>query len=315
MSTILIFHQIPEPHRLAIEKICPEHEVIICSKRRSLYDHLPEAEVLMTFKLDQDMLQNAPRLKWVQSFSTGVDNLPLAQLRQKSIILTSTRGIHRIQMAEYGIAAMINLARNCPQMFHNQVNRRWDRNVTQNEIYGAWLGILGLGDIGREIARKAKLFGMHVLGVKRQPEPVVDVEAVYDLSQIQKIFQKCDYIINLLPRTADTVGVINKSCFNLMKPDAAFINMGRGTTVNQDDLIQALQAQKIKGMVSDVFAKEPLPPESPLWSMSNVIITPHIAGNSKFYEDKAMLIIRHNLKAYVQKDREMLNVFDYSRGY
>ena len=315
MSTILIFHQIPEPHRLEIEKVCPEHKVIICTQRQSLYDHLPAAEVLITFKMDQDMLQNAPRLKWVQSFSTGVDNLPLAQLHQKNIILTSTRGIHRIQMAEYAIAAMINLARNWPQMFHNQVNCRWDRKVSQNEIYGAWLGILGLGDIGSEIARKAKIFGMHVIGVKRQAVPMTDVEAVYDLSQIQKIFEKCNYIINLLPETAETIGVINKGCFDLMKQDAAFINMGRGTTVNQDDLIQALLAQKIKGMVSDVFAKEPLPPDSPLWSMPNVIITPHISGNSKFYEDKAMQIIRHNLKAYVRKDREMINVIDYSRGY
>ena len=156
---------------------------------------------------------------------------------------------------------------------------------------------------------------MRVIGVKNTPRPVQEIDHVYGPSQMEEVFKQSDYVINLLPDTRETKGLIDKTFFGLMKKSACFINLGRGSTVNQADLIDALRKGKIRALVSDVYEAEPLPADNPLWRLENVILTPHIAGVSPQYLQRALDIIRHNLQAYISQAGQMMNIVDLTLGY
>jgi len=317
MRKCVIYLEFPEKYISQLEKIANPYEFISCTNKSELMKHLPEMEILVIFvaKFEAELLGLAPNLKWIQAITAGVDNLPLKEINDRRIILTNARGIHKIQMAEFTIAAMINFARNFHLMHRNQIKGVWDRSMPQTEIYGKVVGIIGLGSIGQEIARKASFFGMRVLGVRKNPQPMKYVDQVYGIEEMNAVFQKSDYIINLLPLTAGTQKIIDKDYFSAMKKAACFINIGRGPTVNQADLVDALKSNQIGGLVADVYEEEPLPEDSPLWKLENVILAPHIAGVSPNYMKRAMDVIRHNLKVYVSQSGEMMNVIDCNCGY
>lgn len=316
MTQVLISFKLPAQHVVQLRDHYPQLQIVQCTDHEEILQHLCETEILITFLLcTPQMLAAAPKLKWIQAISAGVDYMALDEIRRRGILLTNGRGIHRIHMAEFAIAAMINLARGFHIMFRNQLQKKWDRNVPQLEIYGATLGILGLGAIGGEIAKKAVAMGMHVIGVKRTPTPMEHVEEVFGPDKIEQVFQRSDFIINLLPYTPATHKLIDRRCFEQMKPTACFINLGRGRTVNEADLIEALQGGRIKAMASDVYYEEPLPADSPLWDLENVILAPHICGVSPRYNDRAMEIIDHNLAVYLAGRGEMINVVDLEAGY
>jgi phosphoglycerate dehydrogenase-like enzyme len=316
MTQALISFKLPAHHLARLRDSYPQLRIVQCTDHEEILQHLSKTEILITFLLcTPQMLAAASKLKWIQAISAGVDYLALDEIRRRGILLTNGRGIHRIHMAEFAIAAMINLARGFHIMFRNQMQKKWDRNVPQLEIYGATLGILGLGAIGAEIAKKAAAMGMHVIGVKRKPTPVAHVEEVFGPDNMYPVFQRSDFIINLLPYTPATHQLIDRRCFEQMKPTACFINLGRGRTVNEADLIEALRGGKIKAMASDVYYEEPLPADSPLWDLENVILAPHICGVSPRYNDRAMEIIDHNLAAYFAGRKGMVNVVDLEAGY
>lgn len=316
MTRALINFDLPDSDLDRLEKHYPQLEWARCTDRDKLFDLLKDTEILLIFlNGDRQMLDAAPRLKWIQAITAGVDDLPLAEIARRGIRLTNGRGIHTTHMAEYALAAMINLARGFHLMFRNQMWKNWERAVPQEEICGATVGILGLGAIGREIARKAAFMGMRVLGVRRTPAPVADVETVHGPEKMALVFRESDYVINLLPCTPATEKLIDRRFFEAMKPTASFINMGRGKTVNEADLIDALRGKKIKALVSDVYETEPLPADSPLWDMENVILTPHICGVSPHYMARAMEIIEHNLAVYLSGRGEMINTVDIAAGY
>jgi len=317
VKKILIDFDLGEDRIEKLKQSCSGYEVVVCTDRDLFAEQFRDAEILITFlnPIVSEMIDQAPALKWIQAMMTEVDMLPLDRIRKRGIILTSGRGIHKIYMTEYAIAAMVNLARNFHLMFRNQMEGRWDRSAPQGEIYGSTLGILGVGSIGREIAKRASCFGMRVIGVKRIPKPVECVEHVYGFGEMKEIFRQCDYIINLLPDTPQTRGIIDREYFDLMKKTACFINMGRGTTVKEEDLIEALKNKTIHALVSDVFSVEPLPPDSPLWTLDNVILTPHICGVSLKYMDRGMDILLHNLQVYLTGTGTMESVVDLAIGY
>jgi phosphoglycerate dehydrogenase-like enzyme len=317
MPKCLIYFEFPEEYISQLKKIANHYEFISSTEKSVLIEHLPDSEILMTFvaKFDAELLGLAPNLKWIQAITAGVDNLPLKEINNRRIILTNARGVHRIQMAEFAIAAMINFARNFHLMHRNQIKGLWDRSIPQAEIYGKIVGIIGLGSIGEEIARKASLFGMRVLGVRKNPQPMKTVDRVYGMEEMDEVFRESDYVINLLPLTAGTQKIIDKRYFGSMKKTACFINIGRGPTVNQADLVDALKNNQIGGLVADVYEEEPLPEDSPLWGLENVILAPHIAGVSPNYMKRAMDVITHNLNVYVSQSGEMMNVIDCSSGY
>lgn len=319
MKKIVIFrvplYNVPEDFIQHIIESYSEYEVFVSSEREEILCHLQDTEILFTFKLDQEMLDMAPNLKWVHSFSAGVDTMPLQEMKKRGILLNNVKGMHKTHMSEYAIAAMINLARNWHLMFRNQIKGIWDRNIPQGEIQGATVGILGLGAIGSEIAKKASILGMKVIGVDSTGESREYVEKVYKPDEIDIVFKESDYVINLLPSTPETKQKINRDYFNLMKETACFIHIGRGITVNEEDLIDALQNRKIRGLVSDVYFVEPLPEDSPLWRLENVMMTPHICGDSTRYMEKAIEIVKQNLDVYMTTQGKMINLVDLDRGY
>jgi D-2-hydroxyacid dehydrogenase (NADP+) len=316
MTRALIHFELPDSDLERLVQHYPQVEWVRCPDRDALFDHLRETEILLLFLHgDRDMLDAAPRLKWIQAITAGVDALPLEEIARRGIRLTNGRGIHTIHMAEYAVAAMINLARGFHRMFRNQLQKKWERTVPQGEINGATVGIIGLGAIGREIARRAAFMGMRVIGVRRTPAPLAHVDAIYGPEDMEQVFRQSDYVINLLPATPATAKLIDRRFFGAMKPTASFINMGRGTTVNEADLIDALRRRRIEALVSDVYETEPLPAASPLWEMENVILTPHICGVSPHYMARAMEIIEHNLEVYLSGRGKMMNTVDIAVGY
>jgi phosphoglycerate dehydrogenase-like enzyme len=316
MPRILINFDFPEEYVNVLKKKYDDFDFTVSTDRKEILAYLKDVEILITFfKCSREMLDAAPMLRWIQAVSAGVDYMPLDEVARRRIILTNGRGIHRIHMSEFALAAVINLARSCHILFRNQMQRKWDRSAPQGEINGSVLGILGLGDIGKEIARKASFLGMHVIGVKRTPEPLEFVEGVYGSRDMGKVFEKSDYIINLLPYTAATERIIDRRYFGLMKESACFINIGRGKTVNEPDLIDALRNGRIRALMSDVYFEEPLPEDSPLWDLENVILTPHICGLSPKYMERALEIVDQNLEVYVHKRGRMINLVDPETGY
>lgn len=287
----------------------------IVLKPEELEKIIPEAEILVAFPCNKDIMLKGKNLKWVQALSVGVDAFPLEELMAQGAVVTNGKGIHRIHMAEYATMAMVMLARNVHIFMRRQFEGSWDRRSEQGEINGATLGVLGLGTIGQEVARKAAFMGMRVIGLKNNPKPVPHVEKVVGMEGIGWLFSESDYIINLLPGTPETEHMVDASLLSQMKRSACLINMGRGSTVKEADLISVLKEGKIRAFWSDVFEQEPLPKDSPLWNMENVVITPHICGESTKYMEKAMEIIGHNLKVYQTGEGEMINVVDPQKGY
>jgi phosphoglycerate dehydrogenase-like enzyme len=316
MTRALINFELPDPYFHQLQQNYPQLDWVRCTDSEKLPALLKETEILLIFlQCDRKMIDAAPQLKWIQAISAGVDYMPLDEIGRRGIVLTNGRGIHKIHMAEYAVAAMINLARGFHLLFRNQLQKKWARSVPQEEIHGATVGIIGLGAIGAEIAKKAAFMGMRVIGVKHTPGPVDHVEEVHSPDDMAAVFRHSDYIINLLPYTQETEKLIDRRFFDQMKPTACFINIGRGRTVNEDDLIEALRNKKIRAMVSDVYYTEPLPPESPLWDLDNVIMTPHICGVSPQYMARAVQIIAHNLDVYLSGQGEMINLVDMQAGY
>ena len=315
MKKLLICNGFPDEFA---SKLIAKHKddisITVCKSKDEMLKDIEDAEMFITFVCNREMLEKAKKLKWIQVLSAGVDGLPLDLISKKGIMLTNGKGIHKNQMSEYAIWAMISLARNSSIIFRNQVNGKWDDSIPQNEINGSTAGILGLGSIGRETARKASALGMHVVGVKRTPQNVEYVEKVYGEDGMEEVFKKSDYIINILPHTPKTDKIIDRHYFSLMKKTACFINIGRGATVNEEDLIEALREKRIRSAVLDVFDEEPLPKSSPLWRMENVIITPHVCGESSKYLERSMKIIEHNLEAYLNGEN-MINVINLEKGY
>jgi len=277
---------------------------------------LPEADVIVTAgRINPEVMQLAPNVKWVQTLSAGVDKLPLQQLAQRNIVLTNARGVHTIQMSEFTISLMLQWVRKSNQLYHNQMKSVWDHTLAFGELHGKTVGIVGAGAIGEAVARKAKAFDMQVIGLNRSgtPQPAFDV-TVSGEEGLAQLLGQSDFVVLLLPSTAKTQRFITREHLALMKSSAFLINLARGDVIDEQALIAALQEGKLAGAALDVFEKEPLPASSPLWGMDNVIVTPHIAGSSAHYTERASAIVYHNIRAMLDGG-EMMNVVDLHEGY
>ncbi len=277
----------------------------------------------------------ALRLRWIQSHFAGVDaiiNHPM--LQSHDLLVTSTSGIHASTMAEYSFAMILSLARKIPAMLRYQQKAEWpeDRfNIFMPRVLrGSTLGILGYGSIGRATARLAQAFGMRVLATKRNvknpanggewEEPGVgDPEAeipdrLYPPEATKSMVAECDFVLVTLPLFPETRHAVNADVLAAMKKSAYLINVARGGVVDEEALIKALQTGQIAGAGLDVFAQEPMPATNPLWGLPNVIISPHISGNTTRYHEMAADVFAENLERYLEK-RELLNLVDIQRGY
>lgn len=301
-----------------IKEIIPDWELIASKDKEVWQNHVKDAEIIAGWKkgLAEYCLATESKLQWLQSWSAGVNSLPLAKLESRNICLTSANGVHAFPISETIFALMLGLTRKIHTYVKNQQSKTWHHAHMNLEIHGKTIGIIGVGEIGKETAKIAKAFGMKVLGVRHSGKPEEFVDEMYTPDQLNLLLPNCDYVVVTLPLTNETYQLFGAEQFKLMKSKAFFINIGRGEVVVEADLVDALSKGIIAGAGLDVFEKEPLSPESPLWDMENVIITPHTSGSTEHYNRRLVEnILIPNLKDYITGKKPMINVVDFSKGY
>lgn len=311
---IVVLNKLAPKHLDMIEAAAPGSTVVSCSLEAALPE-MDKADILLAWGFNdiRPLFLSSSRLRWVHSLSAGVEKLIFAEMRRNDCLLTNSRGIHGIPVSEHVLAMMLAFSRGLPTCAKQQQAHLW-RRVPSDEIHNKTIGILGLGSIGREIAKKAKAFGMNVLAMKREQTSELFVDRLYKPHELPELLQQCDFVVVSLPLTEETQHLLTLEHFRAMKPSAYFINIARGEVLVEADLITALQEGLIRGAGLDVFAEEPLPAASPLWDLPNVIITPHTAALSPYYLDRAIKLFADNLTRLIH-DREMFNIVDKTKGY
>ncbi|MBW1997230.1 MAG: D-2-hydroxyacid dehydrogenase [Deltaproteobacteria bacterium] len=291
-----------------LERKFPDLTIHAAQPGENVFEIMPEIDILMAKRFRDDLMRKAKRLQWIQCLITGVDYILSIPSLPGEVIITSTRGIHGPQVSELALLLMLALTRKFPQTVRNQDKRVWNsRRVSL--LYNKNVGILGVGVIGKEIARKCKAFDMTVHGITRKKRKVEFVDFPYGPDELLAVLREVDYFINVVPATPETLKIIGPKEFDAMKTTAYFINIGRGETVDEEALVDALKRGKIAGAGLDVFPNEPLPSEHPLWGMENVIISPHVGGKSDIYPDQVLPILEENLKRFLGGERrDLINV-------
>jgi len=312
---ILILANLEDRHIAQIEAVAPDAELMVTTDRNMAISLAPEAEVMVGWNLPREAIARAPNLRWIHSTAAGVDQLLFPEVLERDILVTTSSGIHAIPLCEHVFAMMLALSRRLHSAIRQQIHRRWDRRgCVGGELGGGTLGILGLGHIGAELAKRAAAFEMRVIGIKRTPSPVPYVERVLPPEGLDEVLAESDAVVIALPLTPQTRGLIGERELRLMKPTAFLINVGRGPIVQEAALLRALREGWIAGAALDVFEREPLPPDSPFYDLENVILTPHVAGTSPRYMDRAIPLFCENLARYLRGET-LLNVVDKERGY
>ncbi|TDW21263.1 D-2-hydroxyacid dehydrogenase [Kribbella kalugense] len=261
--------------------------------------------------LRPEVLAKAPKLRWVHSPSAGVDADLSPEMLASSVVLTSSAGNGGISLAEHSILLMLMLSRDVPRWMRAQAEHRWD-HYRHGELAGRTVGIYGLGNSGIDLALKAKAFHMRTLGVRRRPDqPSPNVDELCDLDQL---LAESDFVVVTTPRTPSTAGVFDRNAFARMKSSAYFICISRGGIADDDALLEALQSGQIAGAGLDAHGVEPLPPESPFWSLPNVVVTPHNGATSDGTLRRSGEIVSENIRRFVAGE-PLHNVVDKSAGY
>jgi phosphoglycerate dehydrogenase-like enzyme len=315
------------PESQAILREAADAEVLCITRTNEFKEfltHLQEAEVLCAYGIPDNVRELAPNLRWLQYPGAGIDSLePTGLLAADSgIIVTTASGIHAINISEYVFGSMLLFNRSWPEMVRLQDRHVWPRNANwynlrARELAGQTLGIVGLGSIGRRIAQLGRAFGMTVLATRRSVssnEQDPDVDQVYGLEQLHELLSRCDYVVLAMPLTPATEKMIGEPELRIMKPGAYLVNIARGRIIDETALIRALKEGWIAGAGLDVTEKEPLPADSPLYSMPNVILTPHISGASDNYDKRLTALFAENLRRY-RAGQPLLNQYDPQRGY
>ena len=276
------------------------------------------AEVAFTSRLTPRALDAAPDLRWVHSPAAGVGRMLFPAMRAGRVVLSNSRGMNAVAVAEHALMLMLAGLRRVPEAVRAQAERRWIANDLSGlpALRGRSLLIAGLGAVGCELARMAAGLGMRVIGTRRETgEPLPEgVAQAYSPPALAALLPVADIVVLAAPLTAETRGMIGAAQLSMMKPSAWLVNVARGKLVDERALILALERGEIAGAALDVFEHEPLPEASPLWSMSNVIVTPHVAGFREGYWEAAADLFAENLRRYLAGEA-VANIVDKRAGY
>jgi glyoxylate/hydroxypyruvate reductase A len=270
-----------------------------------------DAEILYAWKFPPHLYAKAAKLKWLQVMGAGVD-WALGPEVPPHVVVTRAPGIFGPWMAEYVIGWCSWVTQRVETYREAQRRWRWLDHVLPDRLLGKTLVIVGLGDIGRAVASAARVFGMRVVGVSRSGRLVREADRVYKVGQLALALREGDFVVILLPLTAETTNLIGVDALAAMKPTAWLVNIARGAIVNETALREALEQRRIAGAILDVFATEPLPPNHPLWRVSNLVITPHISGPST--PEEIAPVFNDNLARYLA-GKPLRHVVDRKRGY
>lgn len=287
------------------------------SSREQFDAHLAEAEIIYGPGPPKNVVARAPKLKWIQTPDAGVDGFLDRDIIESSVIVTNTSGgIHAISIAECVLEMMLMFVKKMPLCFQLKQERQW-KTFSLTVLHSKTVGIVGLGSIGRQVARLAKGFGMRVLATRRSTRSATgtrNIDTLFSQDQLPQLLSDSDFVVLALPLTPETNNLIGEEELLTMKPTAYLINISRGNIVDEAALTRALEENWIAGAGLDVFVTEPLPIESRLWELPNVIFSPHVAAEIEDYDVQATRLFADNLRRYLSGKR-LRNVVDKKRGY
>ena len=313
---------VPEWFGQRLSQEFPKLQITQRNSYEGVEEDLRDVEILFTLSLRPEQFAAASQLRWIHAPSAAVHQLLFPELVKSEVVVTNSREVHGPVVAEHVMALIFALAKKIPQAVMLQEKRTWGQEAIwkqgahPREIAGATLGLIGVGSIGRRVAQMASALGMRVIAVREhvEKEKPDGVEAVFAPSQLDDMLKQSDYVVLAAPLIAATQGLINADRLAAMKPEACLINVGRGPQVDEAALITALRTGRIAGAALDVFEREPLPPESPLWNVDNLLITPHTAGLTDKLWHRHYELFSDNLRRYLA--RETLRfVVDKQKGY
>ncbi len=306
---LLIYHPDSKIYKGILSKRLSQLKIHSAARPEEALNFVREAEIILAWQIPDEVLRQAEGLKWYSSIGAGNENLVENPYLPEDVILTKAT-VYGEMMTEYVFAYLLYFSRNVAKHLKDQENRVWDR-VRPQRLKGKVLGVLGLGSVGKEIAKRGKQFGMSVLGVKRIPGPVDNVDQVFAPDDLKRMIPRVDYLINVLPLTRETYHILGEKELGLMKEGAFLFSIGRGKTIDEKALEKVLQTKGIQAML-DVFEKEPLPPKSKLWSLKNAIITPHVSGINLPEEISEEFVI--NYEHWVREE-PLIALVDREKGY
>jgi phosphoglycerate dehydrogenase-like enzyme len=282
---------------------------------------IPDTDVLIGWSIKPEQFRQAHKLKWIHSPAAGVHQLMFPELIKSQVVVTNSRTVQGVVVAEHAIAVVLALAKRIPQAVRYQFRKEWAQEKLWHEfprpreVAGGTVVVIGMGAIGREFTTRAKALGMRVLAVRGNPGNGTNgADAVYGADKLDEVLPQADYVLLCTPVTPATTGMINRSRLAKMKSDAYLINVGRGPLVDDNALLEALQARRIGGAALDVFVEEPLPPESPYWPLDNLLITPHTAAVTDNLWDRHYDLIVENMTRFLE-GRPLLYEVDKQKGY
>ncbi|MBM7565607.1 D-2-hydroxyacid dehydrogenase [Paenibacillus sacheonensis] len=319
MGTIVSVQSFSPDQISAIQAALPDFGFVDASglDAETARKQLKSAEIILGWNRDvkKTLFEEGIALKWLQNLGAGVDHIPLDRIQALGAVLTNASGVHPFQISESIFAMLLSLTRGVHRAVRSQLERKWQPSKSLGEAHGKTIAIVGAGAIGLETAKIAKAFGMRVIGVRRSGAPAEGVDEMADLAKLNEVLAQSDYVINCLPLTSETRFLFGQAEFEAMKPTAYYINIGRGATTDTAALLSALRDGRIAGAGLDVFEQEPLPEDHPLWTLENVILTPHEAGNTDSYIERALDIVLDNLAEYRSCGSPKRNVVDLNAQY
>lgn len=312
--TVLVNHPTPDGYATLIRRRFPDLRVLSAKDATTLDCYLAEADVLLAPRFPVEAFDKARRLRWFQCSNAGVESILPIRDRIRGLIVTNARGMHGEIIADFVMAGVTMMHWNFPRFMREQSRREWHpREVAP--LAERTLGVVGLGSIGVAIARRGKSVGMTVVGSKRDlTEPIAGVDKLFPPNGLSELLHLSDFVVLAVPNVPETTRLIGYEQLRLMRRTAFLVNIARGSVVAENELIEALRAGTIAGALLDVFEREPLPANSALWTMPNVIVTPHIAGNPIDYTRRLFEIFSDNLQRFLAR-QPLRNVVDLRRGY
>lgn len=304
-----------------LQREFPQLTVVHLPDYKRVDAEIPDADIAITWSIHPEQVKAAKNLRWIHSPAAAVHTLIFPELIHSDIQITNAREVHGPVVAEHVIAQIFALAKKIPEAVRLQQKhewgqqRMWDELPRVREVAGATVGLIGLGSIGRAVAKNAIALAMRVIAAREHPEKGSEgVDVVYGPAHINEIFRQADYVVLATPITAGTSALANAERIALMKPDACLINVGRGPLVDETALAEALRQKKIGAAALDVFPKEPLAPDSPLWDLPNLLITPHTAAQTDKIWERHYNLYSENLRRYLN-GKPLLGLVDKQRGY
>ncbi|CUS98112.1 D-2-hydroxyacid dehydrogenase [Candidatus Kryptobacter tengchongensis] len=313
---VIITHKIrPSLVEKIISQIGDKADIVFDPDKKEIDKVIEDVEIIFG-DFERNHARLAKNLRWVHLGYAGVDMILYPEIVNSDVIVTCSKGIHQHHMTEFLFGMILTLTRRFDKIYNVQKLKIWDKQVAKEfvSLRGKTMGILGLGNIGRQIAKVSKAFEMYVIGMKRTKANVEYVDEVITKEEMQYLLENSDFIVVVLPLTEETFHLIGEREFEMMSKKPYFFNIGRGAVVDEKALIDALKNGKIRGAGLDVFENEPLPKDSPLWEMENVLITPHIAGLFPNYWEEPVNLFIENFKRYID-GKNLMNVVDKVVGY